>query len=136
MNKHSCVPVKLHLPKLAAGQIRPAGGHLLHVGADSGLAVEETRLTSTRMHCLHLPWAPLTGQGLSWSTVFAPSIAPLVTSVCLTQGGPPGFGKQSVSEAVTFLQVLSLQAGLDAAPFLPAPNVGEGLRVVSGAPRH
>lgn len=58
MNRHSCVPVKRHLPKQAAGQIGPTGGHSQNPGLDSALAAEENSLTSTRASCLLLPWAP------------------------------------------------------------------------------
>ena len=58
MNRRRCVPAKRHLPKQAAGQIGPTGGHSRNPGLDSALASEGNSLTGTRASCLLSPWAP------------------------------------------------------------------------------
>ena len=134
MNRRRCVPAKRHLPKQAAGQIGPTGGHSQNPGLDSALASEGNSLTGTRASCLLSPWAPHRWAG-----------ALPERSVCtqrhtlhdwhVPDAGPAARTQDgSASEAMTFLQVLSLVSQAGPAPSLPAPNAGEGPVMGSGTP--
>lgn len=131
MNRHSCVPVKRHLPKQAAGQIGPTGGHSRNPGLNSVLAAEGNSLTGTRASCLLLPWAPRRWAGA------LPEHSVCTQCCTLRDWHVPDTGPAartqagSASEAMTFLQVLSLASQAGPCPFLPSTKcwggAGQGL---------